>query len=84
MINDGQAKISGVTSNGKAEQNDLHHRQGKDEQHHPVTMVQNHHQAPNREMCVLSTARTVTKLTQHSSTYAGNSSAGERASFPLL
>jgi hypothetical protein len=44
MINNSQVKSNRVTSNGKAEQNYLHHRQGKDEQHHPVTMVQNHRQ----------------------------------------
>jgi hypothetical protein len=84
MINDSQAKISGVTPNGQAEQNDLHHRQGEDEQHHPDIMAQNHHQASNRETCVSIIPHTVTKLTQHSSTFVGNSSGGEHASFPLL
>jgi hypothetical protein len=44
MINNSQVKSNGVTANGKAEQNYLHYRQGKDEQHHPVTIVQNHRQ----------------------------------------
>jgi hypothetical protein len=87
MIHNGKPKSCGVTSNSKAEQNYLHHWQGKYEQHHPATKTQNHqhHRITNTVRMLQSKALIsciAIKLTPHSSTYAENSSAAEHASFP--